>query len=90
MDRRLTVLFQFRSHFNAKKPKKPKMDIEVNGKFVRLPDGSTVAHLLEQMALTGKRIAIERNREIIPKSQYADTVLKTGDRLEVVVAVGGG
>ncbi len=66
------------------------MEIEVNGRFVSLPQGSTVAHLLEDMALTGKRIAIERNREIIPKSQYAHTVLEQGDRLEVVVAVGGG
>lgn len=66
------------------------MDIEVNGRFVSLPDGSTVAHLLESMDLAGKRIAIERNREIIPKSQYAHTVLAHGDHLEVVVAVGGG
>lgn len=66
------------------------MDIEVNGHFIQLADGSTVLQLLEHMELTGKRIAIERNREIIPKSQYAQTVLQPGDRLEVVVAVGGG
>ena len=66
------------------------MDIEVNGRFMSLPDGSTVAHLLDTMELTGKRIAIERNREIIPKSQYAHTALAHGDRLEVVAAAGGG
>ena len=66
------------------------MDIQVNGQFHSLPDGATVIQLLEQMELTGKRIAIERNQEIIPKSQYAQTVLQSGDRLEVVVAVGGG
>ena len=66
------------------------MDVEVNGKILSLPDSCTVAQLLDRMNLTGKRIAIERNREIIPKSQYADTILHAGDRLEVVVAVGGG
>jgi sulfur carrier protein len=40
--------------------------------------------------LTGKRIAIEKNGEIVPRSQHADTPLASGDRLEIVVAVGGG
>ncbi|HRH13743.1 MAG TPA: sulfur carrier protein ThiS, partial [Azonexus sp.] len=42
------------------------------------------------LALTGKRIAVERNGEIVPKSQHATTTLAAGDQLEIVVAVGGG
>lgn len=66
------------------------MQVEVNGKPIDLPEGSTVVALLQALELTGKRVALERNREIIPKSQYAETVLMAGDQLEVVVAVGGG
>ena len=50
----------------------------------------TVAQLVESLDLTGKRIAIEKNGEIIPRSQHAETRLASGDRLEIVVAVGGG
>ena len=46
--------------------------------------------MLAEMALAGKRIAIERNGEIVPKSRFAHTQLADGDKLEVVVAVGGG
>ena len=50
----------------------------------------TVAALLDELALTGKRVAVERNGEIVPKSQHGKTVLAEGDVIEVVVAVGGG
>ena len=46
--------------------------------------------LVQALGYAGKRIAIERNGEIVPKSQYAQTRLAAGDRLEIVVAVGGG
>jgi sulfur carrier protein len=46
--------------------------------------------LLETLNLTGKRLAVERNGEIVPRSQFADTLLADGDKLEIVVAVGGG
>jgi sulfur carrier protein len=49
-----------------------------------------VAQLLESMALAGKRVAVERNGEIVPKSLHARAALADGDRLEIVVAVGGG
>jgi sulfur carrier protein len=49
-----------------------------------------VAGLIDLLGYTGKRIAIERNGEIVPKSQHATTQLATGDQLEIVVAVGGG
>jgi sulfur carrier protein len=51
---------------------------------------ANIAHLVENLGLTGKRIAIERNGEIVPRSQYAETPLLAGDKLEIVGAVGGG
>lgn len=51
---------------------------------------ASVASLLDEMGLTGKRLAVERNGEIVPKGLHATTELATGDRLEIVVAVGGG
>ncbi len=50
----------------------------------------TVAHLLEELKLIPKQVAVERNREIVPRARYADTVLVDGDRLEIVTFVGGG
>jgi len=54
------------------------------------PAPATVAALLDEMGLTGKRLAVERNGEIVPKGLHAGTQLVDGDRLEIVVAVGGG
>lgn len=65
--------------------------ISVNGLQRELPASScTVADLVRALALEGKRIAVERNGEIVPKSRHADTSLADGDRLEIVGAVGGG
>ncbi len=50
----------------------------------------TVAQLVSQMGLEGKRIAIERNGEIVPRGAFAETSLCSGDKLEIVGAVGGG
>jgi sulfur carrier protein len=66
------------------------MQVIVNGTSQPLPEGTTVAQLLEGMALAGKRVAVERNGEIVPKSQHPQVPLADGDRLEIVVAVGGG
>ncbi|HEU4645153.1 MAG TPA: sulfur carrier protein ThiS [Burkholderiales bacterium] len=49
-----------------------------------------VAALIGRLALTGKRVAVERNGEIVPKSAHDSTLVADGDRLEIVVAVGGG
>jgi sulfur carrier protein len=49
-----------------------------------------VAALLDGMGLTGKRLAVERNGEIVPKGRHAEAQLADGDRLEIVIAVGGG
>lgn len=66
------------------------IDIFLNGEPRQVAADQTLAGLIEQLGYTGKRIATERNGEIVPKSQYADTLLAAGDRLEIVVAVGGG
>jgi sulfur carrier protein len=66
------------------------IEIQVNGEPRRVADPATVAALLDEMQLTGKRLAVERNGEIVPKSRHAATSLISGDRLEIVVAVGGG
>ena len=65
-------------------------NLQINGKPEQLPPGSSVAQLITALQLEGKRVAIELNGEIVPKSRHAATALKDGDKLEVVVAVGGG
>ncbi|GAB2179874.1 sulfur carrier protein ThiS [Denitratisoma sp. agr-D3] len=64
--------------------------LRVNGETRPFVAPLTVADLLSQLSLVGKRVAVERNGEIVPKSQHAATSLHDGDRLEIVVAVGGG
>ncbi len=66
------------------------MQITVNGAARELPAGLTVAGLIELLGYAGKRVAVERNGEIVPKSRHADTSLQEGDQIEIVVAVGGG
>lgn len=64
--------------------------ITVNGKQIQLTSEMSVADYLEQNNYQIKRIALELNEEILPKYSYSDTMLKDGDRLEVVTFVGGG
>jgi len=66
------------------------MRIQLNGESFELPDGETVADLLARQELTGRRVAVELNLDIVPRSQHAETVLKAGDQVEVVHAIGGG
>ena len=66
------------------------LSLTINGESRSFPAPLTVAGLVEAMELAGKRVAIERNGEIVPRSTYPDTLLADGDKLEVVVAVGGG
>ena len=68
----------------------PALRVTVNGEAIECRPGTTVATLLATMDTAGKRVAVERNGEIVPRSQHATTVLEPGDRLEVVIAVGGG
>lgn len=66
------------------------MNITLNGENRLINPGLTVLGLLEQLGYQGKRIAVERNGEIVPRSAHANTALADGDALEIVVAVGGG
>jgi len=66
------------------------LQITINGQLENLEEGTSVSALLASRQLSGKRVAVERNGEIVPKGRHADTALVDGDRLEIVVAVGGG
>ena len=67
------------------------VSISVNGSMRALPGArATIAYLVRDMQLEGKRIAIERNGAIVPRTRYAETTLASGDRVEIVGAVGGG
>ncbi|MFZ2628515.1 MAG: sulfur carrier protein ThiS [Rugosibacter sp.] len=66
------------------------MEITINGEKQHLPAPLTVTALLAMRELAGKRVAVEKNGEIVPKSRHAETLLAAGDRIEIVVAVGGG
>ena len=66
------------------------IQVIVNGSTHRLEQPLDVAALIGRLALTGKRVAVERNGEIVPKSAHDSTWVADGDRLEIVVAVGGG
>jgi sulfur carrier protein len=66
------------------------IQIVVNGSGQSHPGPLSVRELLQAMALAGKKIAVERNGEIVPRAAHGATLLADGDRLEIVVAVGGG
>ncbi len=66
------------------------IQVVVNGAQQRLPQPLALSELIAQMALAGKKIAVERNGEIVPKSAHGSTLVADGDRLEIVAAVGGG
>lgn len=66
------------------------MNITLNGQTRALKGPQTIADLISELGYENKRIAIERNGDIVPRSQHAATALADGDRLEIVVAVGGG
>ena len=63
--------------------------VKINGTDQNVA-GKTLAEYLETTSYDPKRIAVERNGEIVPKAQYGETLLKEGDTLEVVSFVGGG
>src|SRR4051794_28249216 len=66
------------------------IQIIVNGAAQRYDAPINVHALLENLRVIGKKVAVERNGEIVPKSAHASTLIADGDRLEIVVAVGGG
>ena len=66
------------------------MRIQLNGEALELPEGQSVADLLARLDLAGRRVAVELSLDIVPRSQHAATLLRDGDRVEVVHAIGGG
>jgi sulfur carrier protein len=64
--------------------------VTVNGEPRRIAAGTTVATLLAQLGLADRRVAVERNREVVPRAEHARAVLTAGDCLELVTFVGGG
>jgi len=66
------------------------IQLSVNGQQRQLEPSANIERLLQVLELAGKKVAVEKNGEIVPRSRYADTQLTDGDRLEIVVAVGGG
>lgn len=66
------------------------MNLFLNGEPASAPDAVTVADFLENLGMPVKGVAVERNREIVPKSLYMTTRLAEGDRIEIVQFVGGG
>lgn len=66
------------------------MKIHLNGELHECPDALSLAALIATMDLAGKRIAVELNGDIAPRSQHASIILHDGDRVEIVQAIGGG
>ncbi|QDT14313.1 sulfur carrier protein ThiS [Alienimonas californiensis] len=66
------------------------LSLTVNGEPREFPAGLTVAGLLEELGVPTRGSAVERNRELVPRRQHAETPLQSGDRIEIVTLVGGG
>lgn len=66
------------------------MRIQLNGEPYEIPSGESVATLLGRLELVGRRVAVELNLDIVPRSQHDSTLLNEGDQVEVVHAIGGG
>ena len=76
--------------FSRAPPHNVGMDIQLNGETRNLPGPISLQALLNDEGLAERRVAVEVNGEIVPRSRHAETALASGDRLEIVVAVGGG
>ena len=66
------------------------INLVVNGQQRQMPEGATIKELIAALGLGGKAVAVERNREVVPRARHGETVLADGDRLELVTFVGGG
>jgi sulfur carrier protein len=66
------------------------LEIVVNGATKKVTRGTTVARLIVELGLGDRRVAVERNREVVPRDRHASCELEAGDRLELVTFVGGG
>lgn len=66
------------------------MEVIVNGRQVELAEPASLVELLDQLGHAERRVAVEVNREIVPRSQHGSFLLSPGDRIELVHAMGGG
>jgi len=66
------------------------MTVTINGERREIPEGLSVSALLDYLGFTNKRVAVERNREILPRAQWQQTQVESGDIFEIVHFVGGG
>lgn len=66
------------------------MQLTINGEERRFADLPNLAALVEQLGMKGDRVAVELNRDIVPRARWSETPLRDGDRLEIVHFVGGG
>ena len=66
------------------------MQLHINGQPREVADDLTVSALLDELGYGKKRVAVERNGELVPKSRHGDERLADGDRIEIVQAIGGG
>ena len=66
------------------------MRLVINGKEQSFGDSLNLAQLVEQLGMKGDRVAVELNREIVPRAHWTETTLSDGDKLEIVHFVGGG
>ena len=66
------------------------MKLTLNGEIHTLPDDLTITGLIAHLGLPNKKIAVERNLEVVPKSTFGDVKLTEGDRLEIIHFIGGG
>ncbi len=66
------------------------MQIQLNGEPSQLPRAMNLAELMEHLQLQGRRVAVELNQQIVPKSRHQQTLIQPGDQIEIVHAIGGG
>ena len=66
------------------------MQIYINGEQTRVPEGINMAGLIELLELTDRRVAVEVNQELVPRSSFPEQPLKEADQVEIIHAVGGG
>ncbi len=66
------------------------IDVVINGETRTVVEGTTVAALIVELGFGDRRVAVERNREVVPRAQHATTLLASGDQVEIVTFVGGG
>ena len=71
-------------------PARAMLSITVNGELCSTPAGIRVSGLIAQLGLSGSRVAVAIGREVVPRSQHAERILRDGDRVEILEAVGGG